>query len=219
MISYAILFFVFIGAAINVVVVLSIRKLENASELLEVIQHGESVLVNGADYATRARWAEDNDFRPDLLADFHGAVGAGPITMAVWKNDYKKTFLSSYSVNNTMVSEFVTLLDKDRGLTTSNTIDSVLFPPAPGHFVQAFGGMTDLDRLFQQHEAALIHLNQKKNVAIADRWETTDVLIVESIQRQIHHVKSLPLWQLRGCYWYFIRRHRMKNKTIAEQYP
>lgn len=219
MISYVILFFVFVGAAINVVVVLSIRKLENASGLLEVIQNGESVLINGADYATRARWAEDNDFRPDLLADFHGAVGVGPITMAVWKNDYKKTFLSSYSVNDTIVSEFVTLLNNDRGLTTSNTIDSVLFPPAPGHFVQAFGGMTDLDGLFQQHEAALVHLNQKKNVTIADRWETTDVLIVESIQRQIQHVKSLPLWQLRGCYWYFIRRHRMKNKTIAEGYP
>ena len=219
MISYAILFFVFVGAAINLVVVLSVRKLENASELLEVIQNGESVLVNGADYATRARWAEDNDFRPDLLADFHGAVGAGPITMAVWKNEYKKTFLSSYVVGENIASEFVTLLNNGSGLTTSNSIDSMLFPNAPGHYVQAFGGMTDLNNLFKQHEAALIHLNQKKNVSIADRWETTDVLIVESIKRQIQHVKSLPLWQLRGCYWFFIRRHRMKNKTIAEQYP
>lgn len=217
--AYAMLFFLFIGAAINVVVILSVQKLEHPESLLEVIQNGESVLVNGADYAARAHWAEDNEFRPDLLADFHGAIGAGPITMAVWKNDYKKTFLSSYTVGGNIMSEFVTLLNNGGGLTTSNSIDSMLFPTAPGLYVQAFGGMTDLDKLFKKHEAALVHLNQKKNATIADRWETTDKLIVESIQRQIKYVKNLPFWQFRGCYWYFIRRLRMKNRSIADQHP
>lgn len=205
-------------ALINVLVIVSINKLEDAENLLVVVEGGAARLEVSPDYATRHAWAAANEFEPDMLAEFHGAVGAGPITMAVWKNSYKKTFLSSYMVADKVLCEFVTIFEKNRGLTTSNAKDSLLFPPAPGHYIQAFDGM-NIDGLYQKHEEALVHLVGKKHLQIVDRWESTDKLIVESIERQVNHVKSIPMWQFRGVYWFLVRRSTMNNKTIAEQYP
>jgi hypothetical protein len=204
-------------AFINIMLVLSIKKLERADELLDVIDGGAAML-SGPDYAARAQWAAANDFEPDMVADFHGAVGAGPIRIGVWKNAYKKTFLSTYSTPEKIICEFVTILEKDSGLTTSNTKDSVLFPSAPGVFIQAFDGM-ELDELSKKHEAALVHLHQGRGLTIVERWESTDVLVLDSIRRQVAYVKSILLWQFRGAYWFLIRRSRINNKTIAEQYP
>ncbi|MCF6284820.1 MAG: sulfatase-like hydrolase/transferase [Candidatus Hydrogenedentes bacterium] len=77
----------------------------------------------------------------------------------------------------------------------------------------------DLDNLFQKHEAALVHLHQYKGLSIANRWKSTQTRILDPIRRQTAHVKSLPFWQFRGVYWYFIRRTRMNNKSIAQQFP
>ena len=203
---------------INLITVLSIWKLGRSEELLDVIEGGTAVLVESPDYVARARWAEDNGFEPDMLADFHGAVGAGPIVIGVWKNSYKKTFLSTYTAAGKVACEFVTVLKDDGILTTSNAMDSALMPPAPGYYLQVFDGV-DLDGLFQKHEAALVHLHQHMGMSIVERWEPTQVLILESIRRQTAYIKSLFLWQLRGVYWYFIRRPRMNGKSIAQQYP
>lgn len=203
---------------INILVILSINKLEDAKNLLDVIDNGAERLRVNPDYATRQAWAEENGFEPDMMAEFHGTIGTGPITMAVWKNNYKKTYLSSYTAADKILCEFVTIFERDQGLTTSNTKDSVLFPPAPGHYLQSFDGM-NIDGLFQKHEEALVHLVGQKHLQITERWESTDILILESIQRQVAHVKSNPFWQFLGVYWFFVRRNRMNNKSIAEQYP
>lgn len=200
---------------INVILVKSIKKMDSANPLLEVDPLGKHWLSEGADYAARNAWAEANDFEPDLLGDFNGTA---KLRVAVWKNSYKKTFLSSMTAETKIVNEFVTMLSNDSELTTTNAKDAQLFPPRPGNYKQTFSGITDLGELHRKHEEALVYLVEKKGLAIAEQWKPTDQLIEEGVRKEIAYVKSLFLWQLRGTWWFFVRQNMMNNKTIAEQY-
>lgn len=203
---------------INVIVVLSVRKMAQPDGLLEVIEHGTTVLAEGLEYADRHRWAEDHGFAPDLVADFRGAMGGQIIVIGVWRNFAQKTYLSTYNTPQKMCCEFITILDRDAALTTTNTRDSVLMPSGPGRYIQAFDG-ANLDDLLRRHQEGLAHLSLTQHLEAVNRSETTDILILESIRHQMAYIQTLPLWQLRGAWWYWGRRNLLNNKSIAERYP
>jgi hypothetical protein len=205
---------------INLQVVASIRRMESPESHVDVIENGDAVLREGSEYASRARWAEANGFEPDMMIDFYGGGGSGRITMGIWKNRDKRIYFCSYDivVKDKIAYEFSSELNKDSDLSTSNIKDSMLFPDSPGSYKQAFDRL-DLDALFIKHENATTHLQQHRNLSVVERAEPMNELMLESFHRLVTHVKSLPLWQLRGAYWFFIRRYRMNNKSIAQQYP
>jgi hypothetical protein len=207
-----------IALFINVIMVLSVRNMAQPDGLLEVIEHGPTVLAEGLEYAERHRWATDHGFTPDLVADFRGAMGGQVIVIGVWRNFAEKTYLSTYNTPQKMCCEFITILDRDASLTTTNTRDSVLMPSGHGRFIQAFDG-ANLDALLRRHQEGLDHLSLTQHLEPINRSETTDLLILESLHHQTTYVQSLPLWQLRGAWWYWGRRNLLNNKSIAERYP
>lgn len=46
----------------------------------------------------------------------------------------------------------------------------------------------------------------------------TDVLILESMRRQMAYVKTLWFLKRRGAWRFFVRPFRMNNKSIAQRY-
>lgn len=203
---------------INVILVKTIQKISNPDGLLVVDDEGHSKLYGNPAYAHVADWAKANGFEPDLAADFYGRTDGVRTQVLTWKNGYKKTFLAYYCTPEKDFWEFVTILKNDSALNSSNTKDSVMLPSPPGIFMQACEGL-DLNTLFSWHEQALVFLHEAGDVAIVDRWESTDKLILESIRRQVAHVKSIPLWQFLGVYWFFVRRNRLNAKSIRDRYP
>lgn len=202
---------------VNTMVYLSVKKLENPDGLLVVRDGGAETLSTDPTLAFRAEWAAANGFAPDIRANFHGAVGGEVLEIAVWKSSYKKTFLSTYTAQGKVCCEFVTILEDDQGLTTSNMRDSLLIPPRPGSYTQAFDGL-DLDRLSAEHEAALVFLHEHKGTKIVERWESTETLILDAVRQQMEYVQTIPLWQFRGIFWYLVRRYALNGKRVADRY-
>jgi hypothetical protein len=59
---------------------------------------------------------------------------------------------------------------------------------------------------------------QNRGVAKAVVVTAIEEAIVESTQQQMEYVRSLPLWPLRGTYWFFVRRNILANKSIEDQH-
>lgn len=207
-----------IARLINGAVVQSIELIVAADPFLEPVENGAAVLAEGADYASRMAWATAHGFEPDIMADVNATTDGSTMVVALWKNPHTHSWLASYTTNEKVHSEFVTTLSQESGLTTSNSIDSSLFPQRPGHYVQVFGD-ADLDTLFQRHEEGLLHLRNAKHLEVQDHRKSTVDLITDSVHRTMEHILSIPLWKHKGAYWYFFRRPRMNNKSIAALYP
>ncbi len=207
----------FIVNLVNNAVVKSIHLMVDANPFLRENINGVGQLEGHPGYADRRAWAEANEFEPELHASTNATLDGSSIDVAVWKNAYKNTCMASYTGGGKVTCEFVTTLGEDGGLTTSNALDSVLFPSRPTHYTQAFDG-AELSELYKQHEEALLFLLEKKKLVPVDRQGETLAQIEESVQLQCAFIQSLPLWKFSGAYWYFVRRPRLKNKSIAERY-
>lgn len=209
---------VFVVRLINRTVVKSVRTMENPDGLLALIADGPARLAESPEYRDWADWAKDHGFVPDIMADFSGAEGGQIITVGVWRNRASKTYLATYTTPMKVTSEFITMLEKDAALTTTNSKDSLTMPNAPGRYIQAFDGAS-LDEIVQSHHQGLEWLRQKKGIMPVDRPETTDRLILDSVRRQMAYVKTLLLWKHRGAWWYLVRRGKLNNKSIMDRYP
>lgn len=212
----ALLALLIIVRLVNNAVVQSLRLMEEADPFLDVADNGHAKLSSDPSYAWRHEWAVANGFEPDLLAASSATLDGSTILIAVWKNHYKSTSFASYAAGNSITCEFVTTLSDDGGLTTSNNKDSSLLPQRPGHITQVFDGV-DLSTLYEKHETGLIHLHERKHLSIVDPHRPTAELIAESVKKQTAYIKTLPFWKYRGAWWYFVRRPRMNNRSVADQ--
>lgn len=207
-----------IARLINGAVVQSIELIADADPFLEPVENGTAVMAEGADYASRMAWATAHGFQPDLLADVNATADGSTMVVALWRNPATHSWFASYTTGDKVHSEFVTTLSQESGLTTSNSVDSALFPQRPGHYVQVFGD-ADFDSLFRRHEEGLLHLRNAKHLEVQDHRKSTVDLVTDSVHRTMEHIQSISLWKHKGAYWYFFRRPRMNNKSVADLYP
>jgi len=96
-------------------------------------------------------------------------------------------------------------------------MDSNLFPKPPGSYVQTFSNLSLDDRWYKhiEMENYLLDEGQAQLVEVDKPFEKC---IVDATRRQMKFIRSLPLWPLRGTYWYFVRRRFWHNKLIKEQH-
>lgn len=203
---------------VNKAVVKSVRVMEEADPFLEVLEDGVTTLAEGFEYSQRTRWAAQHGFEPELLAVTRATLDGSIFEIAVWRNPFTYTVLASYAAAGKVTCEFVTDLSNEGALTTSNSMDSWLYPTRPGKYKQTFQG-ADLDSLYQRHVASLTFLGERKNLHVINRPEPIADLITESTRKQNAFIQTLPFWKFRGAYWFFVQRRVMNNKSIADQYP
>lgn len=60
----------------------------------------------------------------------------------------------------------------------------------------------------------LKEVERKHNLSKSDEKQELFKQISESILEQVAYIKELPLWYLRGAYWYFISRSLNVNKKV-----
>lgn len=210
--------FVFVVRLINGSFVKSVHTMKNPDGLLTLVADGPSRLTADPDYRSRSAWAEIHGFVPDIMANFSGSEAGLVIAVGVWRNRASRTYLATYTMPTKITCEFITMLDNDSALTTTNSKDSLTMPNAPGRYIQAFDGAS-LDDIVLRHHEGLEWLRQTRGIAPVERTESTDTLILDAVRRQMAYVQSLPLWKHRGAWWYLVRRNRLNNKPIAGRYP
>jgi len=215
---FAATYFGIMSIVVNPLVVLSLRRLSEAENLIEVVENGPAILSAGSCYVSLNRWAQDHAFSPEVLFNLRSNLGGKVTVVGVWRSQNGQDFLCNFTAPQLTYTEFVTTLGEDSDLTTSSAKLAMMLPTAPQRYVQTFNRLP-LDDLFQRHNQGLEHIRNCRQLAPIHRVESADRLFAESIRSQVSHIRSLPLWQLRSTWWYWMRRNLLHKKTIAERYP
>ena len=184
----------------------------------------QSVIRRLPNIATHPRLRQAVD-RHRAWADEHGldwveAYDCGQIAMGLWKHLSEPIFFCVYvGPTDKLLYDIVTVLDAKHhiGVTTHNSPDGMMLPAAPGSYRQSFPDLP-LEELWERHLAAEVFLSQELRIQPRPLQQHPYDLLCDSMRRQVNHVRRIPLWPLRGAYWYFIARHRRVNQSVEEQF-
>ncbi len=216
--AIAALYFVIMSIVINPLIFLSLRRLRAPEKLMDVVENGPAIISTESSYDAVQRWAQEHGFSPEMLIHFRCEVVGKATVFAVWKSQSGCDYLCNVKAPALTYTEFVTTLGEDSDLTTSNAKLAMMLPTAPQRYVQAFNRL-GLEELFQRHNQGLEHLRSCRQLAPIHLAKPADRLIAESVRSQVGHIRSLPLWQFRSTWWYWMRRNLLHKKTIAQRYP
>lgn len=117
------------------------------------------------------------------------------------------------------VSEFCTDFSPTESLTTTRGNHAFVHPRPPGSHIQGFLNLS-LEQLWARHlegELFLVDHRQLRPAPLPAQWQDAVVRIEHGLRRQGAHVKATPLFWLKAPWWFFVKRHGMTNRTIAQQ--
>jgi hypothetical protein len=165
------------------------------------------------------QWAEQNEF--EFLGYYNIRVGLHRIFLAGWQRADRPTFMCHYviKVQNKVnrATDIITEFANDVSLTTVDTRDGQFLPKPPKAYIQSFSRV-DLDRQWNRHIEAENYLIDVGGAQLVNLDVELEKDIVEAGRKQNEFVRSIPLWYLRGCYWYFVRKHLWHNKSVEAQH-
>jgi hypothetical protein len=121
---------------------------------------------------------------------------------------------------NKYVSEFCTQFSENESLTTTRGTHAFVHPRPAGMHIQGFANLS-LELLWARHlEAELFLLDVRRISVTRLSAESQDpvVLIERALRQQGEFLKTVPLYLLKAPYWFYVKRHRMVNKTLAQQF-
>ena len=162
--------------------------------------------------ADQQKWAKDNGFKPAGTWMFDGS---SKIFLALWQHESDPTYFVFYFTDKHSYFDFVTRLSDDHVITSSSSMDGLFFPMPPGFYMQCFTA-TDKDTLLLKHRRSGDFIADKLSLDRTLSPIDLRQLVVGAIERQVAHIKSLPLWPFRGFYWFLFRRHMLTNKSIED---
>lgn len=161
-------------------------------------------------------WAKYHGFKFTSFRDFLSKASSKIINIVFWLNEDKTCILAMYYVEGKIHYDFVSKFENNRGLTTSSTKDGAMLPTLPEDFAQYFPGLT-LNETWEHHLEAEQFIEKKLEYSKVPFNEDIISEVKESIRKQAEFIKSLFLWQLRGPYWFFVRKNIVSNKKITEK--
>ena len=155
-------------------------------------------------------WAADHGFE-------RAGVVSGPlVTMAGWQRRGEGRYLAVYPSGGKWYVDFVTHFGPGVALTTGNSSDTGMLPRPRGEYAQSFPaeGVEGMWDLHAAGEAAV--REAERPTADRDPEGFCDALVREvraDAARTVYRPWTWPLMPL----WYFTRRGRLVDVTIAEQ--
>lgn len=161
-----------------------------------------------------AAWAERNGFA--YQTTFITLLSGAPAVLGIWLHQRRPTFFAVYNIQGKTLYDLVTVFNDRVDLTTGSTRDAQTIPKPPGHYGQSFD-VNGPDALLNHHARAEHYLQTEGGAQMSATDLDPAHAIQKSIQEQVTHVMGLPLWQVRGPIWYFVRRNRWHGVSIEEQ--
>jgi len=197
---------------INRAVVGSIATMRRPSEVLEVVSEIDDAGFQTARDAFTA-WAEPRGFIFECNFLSHTLNDGNAIKCAAWWSDSQNTWALVYNANGLVNIDFVTRYSDTLGVTTASTKDAMTLPNRTTAYTQAFT-LLDNDELYARHQEACPRVEAAERISPLPKQDLM-AEIEKSMLYQVEYVTSLPLWRLRGVYWFFGRRNLKVNKPIT----
>jgi hypothetical protein len=182
-----------------------------ASPSFQPVPELASFFIDGLAPET-AEFLRANGFR------FHQAYQMHALRIGLWTRPDQAP-LRSFSLSRIMsnsVSEFITEFSEDASLTTTTTRAAFMFPRGRGGFMQSFP-RASIERLWQTHQKGEDFLLSSRSIPVSACRFTFEERVTSGIIKQLARVKSLPLWPLRGIYWFLVKRFIMANRPVWRQ--
>lgn len=147
----------------------------------------------------------------------HLFIASEPVFVGVWRHRADRTWFVLYIGGSHASFEFVTMFEPNpvtTMLSTSNTKDALLLPQPPGRLVAAFA-RSSVEDLWLRHRATCEALMAEHGIVRSDieHASPTD-LIRDAVFEQVRYVRSLPLWPMRGLWWFLVRRNLLAGRPI-----
>ncbi len=197
----------------------SVKEMANPDPLFEAA--GDEFDDNNPEITQKLEqtktWAQYHGFNKTMVVNFTSKVSHNTIKCLAWHHPDKELVFVMYIADQNAHFDFVTKYDDGQGLTTSSSLDGGTLPLPPGDFSQSFPGLT-LNEIWELHTEGENYL--EKRFELKRQEFAADILseIKHSIRKQYEHVTSLWAWQIRGPYWYFVRRKLIANKKVAARF-
>ena len=201
----------FVGTII-VITTFNVLKMSQPEKMLIPVAGWPTTAKHHPLYAAANAWAASHGF------PWAGAYTFANINVLGWEQpSTMQMFCIYFNTQGTTISEFIPRFADDTGLTTSNTRDTFFLPSRSGIYKQAFLGRSYQD-LFQIHAATEAYFQQVHGKKFAPKTLSLLPAMIESITRQMKHIRSLPLWPIRSVRWYLINRFTIPNRSVRELY-
>lgn len=210
-ITFLIIAFLIVSYAVNQAVVKSIKAFLQPDLLLEQVEQIDD-LVFLKNYQEFNDWAIKHGYQTHSLFLFRIVTG-GFLNCAAWWNEKQKTWALIYCFSNKINIDFVTLYDKHISVTTASSRDALLLPRLPKSYLQVFTKLS-FDERYTKHQTACQLIKQQEHLNSPIQQQELLNILKLSLKSQAEYIMSLPLWQWRGVYWYFVRRYLNVNKPI-----
>jgi hypothetical protein len=168
--------------------------------------------------ASFAAAAEHHDWAKEHGFEWVGAYllkATQEIFIAAWRQPDAPRWFCIYTHSGADYYDFVTRFDGDRGLTTSGSKDAHTLPFPEGKWVQSLHE-ADHELLWDMHEEAERFLAERHGTRLAVVEDDFPTVVIAAVHDQMKYVKSHPLWQVRGVWWYLTRGSK-SGRTVAEQ--
>ncbi|MGF1578801.1 MAG: hypothetical protein ACFCD0_05515 [Gemmataceae bacterium] len=205
-----------IGLVASIVIITTVQSMNWLTQpmgLFEPVNH-----IRNSFFLDDVDWTDDWAFRNgyDFDSYYHFQCQRGlKAKLAAWYNPDTKAGLLLAHIGPLVIFEFASYYEDGTEVNTSDHGDSLMLPPAPGVYNEAFPKAT-LDELHWRHFESRAFLEEVFELPHA-RSQTMLTSLEESTYSHASYVKTIPFWWLRSLYWYFIRRPALKNKSIAAQ--
>jgi hypothetical protein len=164
-------------------------------------------------------WAKSNGF--EYIGSYKMSLPIANNHIWAWRRTDRPTFFCRYLIqvkNDSKVAhELVTDFANNVSLSTADTNFANSQPHRGGSYVQGFTGIS-LDEEWNLHIEAENYLIDKGAAKLEAKDANFENDFIKDIRRHANYIQSLPLWPLRGIYWYFIRRRLYSNKSIRVQH-
>ena len=90
--------------------------------------------------------------------------------------------------------------------------------PRPGAYGQSFPGAS-AQEIWEKHLEGEAHLKMKLGLRPAPVNRPYEETMLEALRVRMQYVRSQSFWPVRVLYRYFVTRHLIKGRTIAQRFP
>lgn len=156
------------------------------------------------------------DWLASVNLEFLSAFQFEKISVVVFQQRNEPRFFSflfhqklTYQVESYL--EDLTILD-------TGTSGSLGLFPRPGAFGQSFPGITPQEA-WKRHLESEAYLSKKFGYTWKLLNKPYEQLLPEAIRLRMKYNRAQMFWPVRVLYRFFVTRHRIRNKTIAQQFP
>jgi hypothetical protein len=157
-----------------------------------------------------------NEWLASVKLQFRTTFRFGAIRVAVFQQENQPRFFS-FLFHQRLTFSAESYLEDLTILDTSNSGSLGLFP-RPRAYAQSFPNIS-AQETWERHIEGEAYLAKKFGFCWVPIMRPYEELVVAAMRVRMKFNRSQSFWPIRVLYRYFVTRHRIANRTVAQQFP